>query len=141
MHRMRNRKFESIPLLRGVTCEPELSPIGLRRPSGHGPRPPEPNDMMHARELAVEIPEADGAQQIGGPGSDFTPGAVASPAAAENSPIPPLPIGSHRARAGYRLAEALSRPSTSILAVTIFVGQASIVKPLATAIFCAPFAV
>jgi|SRR5580693_1839753 hypothetical protein len=39
------------------------------------------------------------------------------------------------------LAEALSRPSTSILAVTIFVGQASIVNPLATAIFCAPFAV
>jgi hypothetical protein len=29
--------------------------------------------MMHARELAVEIPEADGAQQIGGPGSDFHP--------------------------------------------------------------------
>jgi hypothetical protein len=96
--------------------------------------------MMHARELAVEIPEADGAQQIGGPGSDFTP-AVASPAAAENSPIPPLPIGSHRARAGYRLAEALSRPSTSILAVTIFVGQASIVNPLATAIFWVSFAV
>src|ERR1700730_15602970 len=39
------------------------------------------------------------------------------------------------------LTEALSRPSTSILAVTIFVGQAAIVKPLATAIFCAPFAV
>src|ERR1700730_8207496 len=39
------------------------------------------------------------------------------------------------------LAEALSRPSTSILAVTILVGQAAIVKPLATAIFCAPFAV
>src|SRR5260370_6913315 len=38
-------------------------------------------------------------------------------------------------------AEALSRPSTSIFAVTIFVGQANITKPLATAIFCAPFAV
>jgi hypothetical protein len=38
-----DRGFESCSLLWGVTCEP---PIGLRRPSGHGPRPPEPNDMM-----------------------------------------------------------------------------------------------
>ena len=35
----------------------------------------------------------------------------------------------------------LSRPSTSILAVTILVGQAGCVKPLATAIFCAPLTV
>ncbi len=37
--------------------------------------------------------------------------------------------------------ERYSRPSTTILAVTIFVGQAIIVKPLATATFCAPFTV
>ena len=38
-------------------------------------------------------------------------------------------------------AALLSSPRITILAVTIFVGQASIVKPLATATFCAPFAV
>ena len=43
--------------------------------------------------------------------------------------------------AGHGLAAVLSRPSTTIFAVTIFVGQARWVKPVATAIFCAPLAV
>jgi hypothetical protein len=39
-----------------------------------------------------------------------------------------------------RLAEVLSSPNTTILARTIFVGQAMWMKPAATAIFGAPFA-
>jgi hypothetical protein len=44
----------------------------------------------------------------------------------------------------HELSPSLARgrtPSTTTLAVTIFVGQAMCVKPVATAIFCAPFAV
>jgi hypothetical protein len=55
----RNRRFESIPLLRGVTCEPELSPIGLRRPSGAAAkRPARPSILFPGTLKSPRSPKA-----------------------------------------------------------------------------------
>ena len=59
---------------------------------------------------------------------------------AASHPFNPVLFVANRSKSHW-FGGALSRPSISILAVTIFVGQAIIVKPLATATFCAPFTV
>ena len=121
--------------IRGLSPECDRSRSRRRSRYGRGPLPynacPTPSGTRHRRSTPCPDTKAP-------PGSNHR---QAVQSALENSPVPPLPIGSHRARAGYRLAEALSRPSTSILGLTILTGQMGLVKPAATATFCAPFTV